>query len=369
MSSREKKDYYEILGVPRNATKEEIKRAYRKLALQYHPDRNKSPDAEEKFKEISEAYAVLSDDEKRRIYDMYGHAGLSGAYTQEDIFRTSTFDFDEIFRDLGFDIDSIFERFFGIRRGPPKGRDVVMNLEISLEEAFNGVEKVVSVPVSEICSTCGGSGAAPGGLKTCRVCGGTGRKVDSRQTSFGFFTSVTTCPACGGSGRFIEKKCSTCKGSGYVETTKNISIKIPRGADDDLVLRVPGMGERYAGGQPGDLLLVVRVKPHRIFTRKGDDLYIDLPTSISELVLGSRVTIPTLDGKVEVNIPSGTPPGHIITIKGKGMPSMHGGRGDLKVRLKVVVPKKLSQEHRRLYEQLYDLERSLIEEERKLLKD
>lgn len=369
MSSRKKKDYYEILGVPRNATKEEIKRAYRKLALQYHPDRNKSPDAEEKFKEISEAYAILSDDEKRRIYDMYGHAGLSGAYTQEDIFKTSTFDFDEIFRDLGFDLDSIFERFFGIKRGQPRGRNLIMNLEISLEEAFNGAEKIVNVPVSEICSTCGGSGAAPDGLKVCNACGGTGQKVDSRHTSFGFFTSVTTCPSCGGSGRFIEKKCPTCKGSGYIETIKNISVKIPKGADDELVLRVPGMGERYAGGQPGDLLLVIKLKPHRIFTRKGDDLYVDLPVSISELILGSKVVIPTLDGKMEVNIPSGTLPGHTITIKGKGMPSMRGGRGDLKVRLKVVMPKKLSHEHRKLYEQLYNLERPFIEEERRSLRD
>lgn len=369
MSNVGKKDYYEILGVPRNATKEEIKRAYRRLALQYHPDRNKSPDAEEKFKEISEAYAVLSDDEKRRIYDMYGHEGLSGAYTHEDIFRTSTFDFDEIFRDLGFDLDSIFERFFGVRRGPPKGRDVIMNLEITLEEAFNGAEKLVSVPVSEVCSACGGSGAAPGGLKVCRACGGTGQKVDRRQTPFGFFTSVTTCPACGGSGKFVEKKCPTCKGSGYVNTVKNISVRVPRGADEDLVLRVPGMGERYSGGQPGDLLLVVKLKPHKIFTRKGDDLYMDLPVSVSELVLGTKVTVPTLDGKVDVSIPSGTPPGHIITIKGRGMPSMKGGRGDLRIRLKVVMPKKLSHEHKRLYEQLYSLERYLVEEERRALRD
>ncbi len=369
MSSREKKDYYEILGVPRNATKEEIKRAYRRLALQYHPDRNKSPDAEEKFKEISEAYAVLSDDEKRKIYDTYGHAGLSGAYTQEDIFRTSTFDFDEIFRDLGFDLDSIFERFFGIRRGPPKGRDILMNLEISLEEAFNGAEKLVSVPLSEVCSACGGSGAAPGGLKTCKTCGGSGQKIESKQTPFGFFTSVTICQACKGSGKFVEKKCTTCKGSGYVKIVKNISVKIPRGADDELMLRVPGMGERPVGGQPGDLLFVIKLKPHRIFTRKGDDLYIDLPVSISELVLGSNVVIPTLDGKVEVNIPNGTPPGHVLTIKGKGMPSMRGGRGDLKVRLKVVIPKKLSNEHRRLYEQLYALDKPFVEEERKLFKD
>lgn len=362
-----KKDYYEILGVPRNATKEEIKRAYRKLVLQYHPDRNKSPEAEEKFKEINEAYAVLMDDEKRRIYDMYGHEGLSGTYTHEDIFKTSAFYFDEILKDLGFDIDSIFERFFGVKREPSRGRDVVVELEVTLEEIFNGAEKVVSIPTRERCPDCGGSGAAPGGMRVCRVCNGTGRRVESRQTNFGFFTSITTCPSCGGRGSYIEKRCERCKGSGYVSIYKQVSVKIPRGAEDGAMLRIPRMGERCDGGEPGDLIIVLRTKPHRLFKRENDDLYIEIPVSVSELALGTKIRIPALDGSVELNIPPGTQPGHVFTIRGRGLFGANGRRGDLKVRVKVIIPRKLSKEHEKIYRMLYELEKEVVEEERKQL--
>ncbi|MEM2921569.1 MAG: DnaJ domain-containing protein, partial [Candidatus Bathyarchaeia archaeon] len=241
-----KRDYYEILGVPRNASKEEIKRAYRELALKYHPDRNKSPEAEEKFKEISEAYAVLSDDEKRKQYDEMGYEGISGRYTWDDIFRGV--DFDDIFRDLGFSgFDSIFDMFFGRaykRYGPEKGADLQYDLEINLEEAVFGLNREIEVPTSEVCEVCHGVGAKPGtGPKTCPRCNGTGEIRRTKSFGFTHFTEIETCNACQGKGIFIENLCKNCKGTGTVRRLRRIKLRIPPGIDEGYKLRLDGLGE------------------------------------------------------------------------------------------------------------------------------
>ncbi|MBC7112690.1 MAG: molecular chaperone DnaJ [Candidatus Methanomethyliales bacterium] len=357
-----KKDYYEILGVPRNATKEQIKDAYRRLAMQYHPDRNKSPDAEEKFKEISEAYAVLSDDEKRRQYDLLGRADFGQYYTQEDIFRGA--DFESIFREMGFgfDIGDLFNMFFGgdfarraYARQVTRGRDLNYNLEISLEEAFRGTEKEIEVPRTERCDVCGGTGAAPGtSLKTCGRCGGTGQIQNVRTTGFARFVTVTPCNVCGGSGTVVETPCRECRGSGLIKRRRIITVRVPAGVDDGQQLRLRGEGEASPnGGPPGDLFVNISIRPHPYFKRKGSDLYYDLKIGFPQAALGTEVTVPTLDGDVVVNIKPGTQPGDVLRIKGKGMPKLGGyGRGNLMIRVNVEVPTSLSPRQRALLEEL-----------------
>jgi molecular chaperone DnaJ len=352
----EKRDYYEILGVSRNATKEEIKDAYRRLALQYHPDRNKSPDAEEKFKEISEAYAVLSDDEKRRQYDLLGHAGFDQRYTTEDIFRGV--DFDSILRDLGF--GDLFSFFFGGGAGPfeartRRGEDLVYNLDVTLEEAARGVEKEIEVPRTEKCSVCGGSGASPGtSPRTCPRCNGSGRLRNTRRSGFATFVQVTACPNCRGSGVVIDTPCRNCHGTGLVKQRRKITIKVPPGIDEGYQLRLRGEGEALPnGGVPGDLYVVVHVAPHKLFIREGDDLYYNLAISYPQAALGAEVSVPTLEGVVPVKIRPGTQPGEVIRLKGKGMPRFRDyGRGDLLVRVTVEVPETLTAKQRLLIEQL-----------------
>ncbi|GBC68559.1 Chaperone protein DnaJ [archaeon HR01] len=361
------KDYYEILGVPRNASKEEIKRAYRRLALQYHPDRNKSPDAEEKFKEISEAYAVLSDDEKRRLYDMYGRAGVSSTYTEEDLFRSTRFDFEELFRDLGLgDFESIFERFFGFRgrdRGPEPTR---VELEISLEDAFRGGERVFTINLRDVCDRCEGSGAEPGWLEKCRVCNGSGQRVERRQTGFMYFTTVTTCRACGGLGQTVKKRCEKCGGGGTVVRPSQVRVHVPPGVNDGdvLVLRNMGVWDRM-GGRRGDLLVQFRVRPHPYIRRVGDNLVVNLPVAVSEVVSGRRIVVPTLDGDVEVKLSPELLTRPLI-LRGRGMPGGRG-RGDLEIRVEVTVPDNLSREVKNLYERLSLLEGGLMDEKRRRL--
>jgi molecular chaperone DnaJ len=358
-----KRDYYEILGVPRNASKEEIKRAYRRLALKYHPDRNKSPDAEEKFKEISEAYGVLSDDTKRAQYDRWGHAGIEGRYSPEDIFRT--INFEDIFGDLGFDFgfDSIFDMFFGRRRGrragPRKGADLRADIEISLEDAYRGIETVVSYPRLEECNACNGSGAAPGtSPRTCPTCGGSGQTGYTKRTLFGQFTSVTTCGTCKGEGKVIDTPCRQCRGTGLVQRTRKISVKIPPGVDDGSRLRIPGEGEAgERGGPPGDLYVVVHIKPHEFFVREDEDILCEVPITFSQAALGAEIEVPTLDGKAKLKIPPGTQSGTIFRLKGKGMPSLKGyGRGDQHVRVIVRTPTNLSNREKELFRELAKLE-------------
>jgi molecular chaperone DnaJ len=358
----EKRDYYEVLGVPRTASKDEIKDAYRKLALQYHPDRNKAPDAEEKFKEISEAYAVLSDAEKREQYDMLGHAGFDQRYTREDIFRGA--DFDSIFRDLGFGFGfgDLFNIFFG-RRGfgeqeyeeRPRGQDLAYSLEITLENAAQGTEKEIDIPRTERCDVCKGTGAAPGSApRQCPKCQGTGRIRNVRKSGFATFVQVTPCPTCRGEGSIIDTLCKRCRGSGLIEVERKITVKIPPGIDDGYQLRLQGEGETPAhGGAPGDLYVQIHVAPHRYFRRRGDDLLYDLEISYPQAALGAEAKVPTLDGETKLTIQPGTQFGEILKLKDKGMPRLRGyGRGDLLVRVGIVVPEKLTEKQRALLGQL-----------------
>jgi molecular chaperone DnaJ len=356
----EKRDYYEVLGVSKNSSKDEIKDAYRKLAMQYHPDRNKSPDAEEKFKEISEAYAVLSDDEKRQQYDMLGHAGFDQRYTPEDIFRGA--DFDSVFRDLGFgSFGDIFRSFFGGGFGGGfaerinRGQDLVYDLEMTLEEAARGAEKEIEVPRTEKCDVCNGSGASPGtSPRTCPRCNGAGKVQHMRKSSFAMYVQVTPCPTCRGKGMLIDSPCKNCRGTGLVKKRRKISVKVPVGIDDGYQLRLRGEGEMVPnGGSPGDLYVLVHIVPHELFMREGDDLLYALTISYPQAALGAEVSVPTLEGPIAVKIPSGTQPGEVIRLRGKGMPRFRGyGKGDLLVRVGIMVPEKLTQQQRTLLEQL-----------------
>jgi molecular chaperone DnaJ len=355
----EKRDYYDVLGVQRNASKDEIKDAYRKLAMQYHPDRNKSPDAEEKFKEISEAYAVLSDDEKKQQYDLLGHAGFDQRYTREDIFRGA--DFDSIFRDLGFGFGDIFRHFFGGGFGGGfgerinRGNDLVYDLEITLEEAAKGAEKEIVVPRTEKCEVCNGSGASPGtSPRTCPRCNGAGKVQHMRKSSFAMYVQVTPCPTCRGKGTLIDSPCKNCRGTGLVKQRRKISVKIPVGIDEGYQLRLRGEGEMAPnGGVAGDLYVLVHIRPSELFVRDGDDLWHVLMIGYPQAALGAEVSVPTLEGPTTVKVRPGTQPGDVIRLKGKGMPRFRGyGKGDLLVRVGISVPEKLTSQQRALLEQL-----------------
>ncbi len=350
------RDYYEILGVSKDASAEEIKKAYRKLAMQYHPDRNKEADAEDKFKEISEAYAVLSDPEKKAQYDRFGHAGIDGRYSEEDIFRNA--DFGDIFGEMG-GLGDIFDMFFGgghsrRRRGPARGSDLRYDLSITLEEAATGISKNISVPRMENCETCGGSGAKPGTQpKTCSVCQGRGQVTHARNTPFGRFMTTTPCRECGGEGRIIDTPCSECRGSGKVKRVRKISVKVPKGADAGMRLMVRGEGEPGdPGAPPGDLYVFIHVEPHDIFERVGDDIVYEAPISFTQAALGASIMVPTLHGKVKMNIPEGTQTHSLFRLKGKGMPRLQGrGEGDQHVRVIVRTPADLTEDQKELLRQ------------------
>jgi molecular chaperone DnaJ len=356
----EKRDYYEVLGVSKEASKSEIKDAYRKLAMQYHPDRNKAADAEEKFKEISEAYAVLSDDQKRQQYDTLGHAGFDQRYTPEDIFRGA--DFESIFRDIGFGFGDLFRTFFGggfggggFRERSNRGQDLGYELEITLEEAAKGTEKEIVVPRTEKCDVCSGSGATPGtSVKTCPKCNGTGKIRNMRKNSFLMYVQVTPCAECRGRGTLIESPCKKCHGLGLTRKRRKIDVKIPEGIDEGYQLRLRGEGEAAPnGGDPGDLYVLVHIKPHDLFMREGDDLWYVLIIGYPQAALGAEVSVPTLDGTETVKIKPGTQAGENIRLKGKGMPRFRGyGKGDLIVRVGISVPEKLTTKQRELLEQL-----------------
>ena len=339
------KDYYQILGVPRNATEEEIKRAYRRLALQYHPDRNPGDkEAEEKFKEIAEAYEVLRDPEKRQLYDLYGQEGVkrtgfSGFRTVEDIFST--------FSDL-------FEEFFGFspgrRRGEP-GADLKYDLTLSFLEAAFGVETEIEVPRKVRCDRCGGTGMEPGtSPQVCPYCYGRGQI----SRSHGFFTISTTCSYCGGRGRVITTPCKECRGEGKVKGVKRLTIKVPAGVEDGMRLRIEGEGEEgERGGPPGDLYVYIHVTPHEHFERRGSDVIYRLSIPFPLAALGGEVEVPTLNGTKRIQIPPGTQPGEIFRLKGEGIPRLgKRGRGDMIVEVTVEVPRKLSKRQRELLEEL-----------------
>ncbi|MFW6120847.1 MAG: molecular chaperone DnaJ [Petrotogales bacterium] len=368
-----KRDYYEILGVDKNADKSEIKKAYRKLALKYHPDKNPDKDSEEKFKEISEAYAVLYDDEKRKMYDRYGHAGIDQQYTAEDIFREA--DFSDIFRGMGFDFgfgfNDIFERFFGHgmgfdrRRRVRRGSDLRYDIEVNLEDAYKGVVTDINVPRSEVCTVCNGSGAKPGtSPKKCPQCNGTGQMRVSQRTAFGMFTQVSTCSRCSGQGTIIDELCPSCKGRGVVQKTRKIEIKIPRGVDEGAQLRLAGQGEQPGmGAASGDLYIVVHIKDHPKFKRRGTDLYQKIEISFTEAVLGNKIEVETLNGVEKLKIPEGTESGEIFKISNKGMPRLNGrGYGDMYVETHIKTPKKITRKARKIIE---ELKKELRNEEQK----
>ena len=352
------KDYYKVLTVPREATKEQIKDAYRKLAMQYHPDRNKSPEAEEKFKEISGAYAVLSDDEKRRQYDTLGHTGFDQKYSTEDIFRGT--DFESILRDMGFGfgVDNIFDYFFG-RGGygatTMRGRDLSYELEVTLEEAAKGVEKEIEIPRTERCDVCHGTGASPGtSPKTCPTCRGTGQVQKVRSSGFARFVQITTCSTCRGAGTIMESPCRECRGAGIIRKRRKISVKVPAGIDEGQQLRLEGQGDALPnGGSAGDLYMQIKIVPHSYFQREGDRLLYELTISFPQATMGTEVLIPTIDGSTTLKIPAGTQPGTIIKLNGKGMPKLNRyGRGDLIVHVNVSVPKNLTQHQKELLQEL-----------------
>jgi len=352
----EKRDYYEVLGVQRNDSKEKIKDAYRKLALQYHPDRNKDPGAEEKFKEISEAYAVLSDDQKRQQYDTLGHSGFDQRYTSEDIFRGA--DFSSIFRDMGF--GDLFRTFFGGGFSSEYeennvGQDIAYELEITLEEASKGAQKEIEIKRTEKCEVCNGSGAALGSnVKVCPKCNGAGKVQNMRKAGFAMYVQVTACPTCRGKGKIINSPCNNCQGSGLMRKRRVVTVKIPAGIEDGSQLRLRGEGEMaVSNGISGDLYVIVRVKQHQEFIREGDDLWYVAMITYPQAALGAEITIPTLDGETSLKVPAGTQVGKVLVLKGKGMPRIRGyGRGDLLVRIGLYVPEKLTAKQRALLEQL-----------------
>jgi len=356
----DKRDYYEVLGVSKNTTKEEIKNVYRKLALQYHPDRNKSPDAEEKFKEISEAYAVLSDDEKRQQYDMFGHAGIGAKYSSEDIFRGV--DFGDIFRDSGFGFggfDSIFDVFFGRQRrrqqGPQRGTDLRYDLEITLEDVASGFEREILVPRREHCEICKGRGAALGTEpRRCSRCNGTGQVQHTTSTGFGQFIQIQTCSNCDGRGTIIDSPCKSCQGSGIISRNRKILVKIPKGIEEGSTLRLANEGEVGAsGGPPGDLYVVIHVKPHKLFERRDSDILYEASISFPQATLGAEIDVPTIDGKAELRIPAGTQSHTVFRLKGKGLPHLNSfNRGDELVRVKIITPTKLTARQRELLMEL-----------------
>jgi molecular chaperone DnaJ len=347
-----KRDYYEILGVARTATDVQIKSAYRKLALQYHPDRNPGDAAaEERFKEAAEAYAVISDAEKRSLYDRFGHAGVTG--TGAGGFDPNAFaGFEDIFGNLG-DLFGFGDMFGGRRRrgGPQRGADLRYDLEISFEESFTGTETSIQIPREETCETCKGSGAAAGSSpETCDRCKGSGQL----RFQQGFLTVARPCSNCRGTGKTISKPCQACRGAGRVGRERKITAKIPAGIATGQRLRMYGEGEHgSAGGPPGDLYVVVHVQDHAIFHREEDDLYCDLAVSFPTMALGGTVQVPTMTGDEEVKVPAGTQPGARFKLRGKGMPNVGGrGHGDLFAIARVPVPKKLTKEQKHLLEEL-----------------
>ena len=348
-----KRDFYDVLGLSRDATDQDLKSAYRKLALKHHPDRNPGDKAaEEKFKEAAEAYAVLADADKRSAYDRFGHAGVSSAAGGAGIDPTIFSDFGDIFgglRDI-FGFGDIFGG--GSRRGgAQRGSDLRYDLEITFEESAEGMETTVQIPRQESCEACKGSGSAPGTSPTvCPQCGGRGQL----RYQQGFFTVAQTCRQCGGAGRVITKACPECRGHGHVSRQRKLAVRIPAGISSGQRLRLYGEGEAGQGGGPaGDLYVVVHVPDHPVFRREGDDLICRVPVTFPILALGGEISVPTLAGQEKVTIPDGTQSGQIFRLRGKGMPSVSGrGRGDLHVQVDVVTPKKLTKEQRHLLEQL-----------------
>ncbi|MFQ5720345.1 MAG: molecular chaperone DnaJ [Acidobacteriota bacterium] len=346
-----KRDYYEVLGVARSATLQEIKKRYRQLAVENHPDRNPGDTAaEDRFKEAAEAYQVLSDEAQRKRYDAYGHAGVSGA--------AGGFD-PGAFTDFGDIFGSLFSDFFGGRQpgraAARHGSDLRFDMEIDFEEAIRGLETTIRVPRTETCEACGGQGAASAkDIETCSTCRGAGQV----RFTQGFFSVSRGCPACHGRGSRVTRPCAACSGHGIVRRERKLSVRLPAGVDSGTRVRLSGEGEAGPrGGSPGDLYVVLHVREHEFFQRDGLDLFCEVPVSFSQAALGAGLTLPTLDGDIEIHLPAGTQGGHRIRVKGKGVPRINGrGRGDLMVRIRVETPRHLSPKARELFKQLAEEE-------------
>lgn len=351
-----KRDYYEVLGISKGAEAQEIKKAYRKLAMKYHPDRNPGDkEAEEKFKEINEAYEVLSDDTKRKTYDQFGHDGLNGqgGFGGQGGFNGQGFGgFEDMFGDIFGDM---FGGGFGggrqRRRGPQRGADIRQNVTISFEEAAFGKKMSIKLNRSEECDECDGTGAKPGtSKKTCSTCSGTGQVRTVQRTPFGNIASSRPCSACNGTGEVIESPCSKCHGTGNTRKVKTIEVDIPAGIDDGQMIKLAGQGEVGEKGAPrGDLYIVVNVKSHPLFTRDGNDIYFEMPITFVQATLGDEIEVPTLDGKVKYSVPEGTQTGTVFRLKEKGIPRIRGNsRGDQYVKVVVEIPKKLNDKQKDL---------------------
>ncbi|MFC2013310.1 molecular chaperone DnaJ [Chloroflexota bacterium] len=345
-----KRDYYEVLGIDRNATDEGIKKAFRKLAFKYHPDRNRDDGAEDKFKEVNEAYEVLSDTDKRSAYDRFGHGGAEGLFGRGF----------EGFNFGGF--GDIFEAFFGgtataTRQAPQRGADLQCKLTITFEEAAFGCEKNLKISRTENCSLCQGIGSKPGTQPTrCPNCNGTGQVRRTQQSIFGRFATAATCSRCRGEGRIITEPCPQCRGTGKEKHQRNILVKIPGGVDDGSQMRLSGKGEAGTRGDPsGDLYVILSVRQHKLFTRDGDDIFYELPINFAQAALGAEVEIPALDGTTKLKIPAGSQTGEVFRLKNTGIPHLHrNGRGDQLVTLFVVTPDSLTKTQRQLLEELAD---------------
>ncbi|MGG3963209.1 molecular chaperone DnaJ [Heyndrickxia faecalis] len=361
-----KRDYYEVLGVAKDASKDEIKKAYRKLSKKYHPDINKAPDAAEKFKEIQEAYEVLSDDQKRAQYDQFGHAGPNQGFGDGSGFGGfSSSDFGN------FGFEDIFSTFFGGGRrndpnAPRQGADLQYTMTLEFEEAVFGKETDIRIPREETCDTCHGTGAKPGTHpKECPHCHGTGQLNTEQSTPFGRIVNRRVCHYCGGTGKIITDKCKTCGGTGRVKKRRKIHVKIPAGIDDGQQLRVAGQGEPGINGGPaGDLYIIFHVRPHELFERDGDDIYCEIPIAFTQAALGDEIEVPTLHGKVKLKIPAGTQSGTKFRLRGKGVPNVHGhGTGDQHVITRIVTPTKLTDRQKQLLREFAEVSGEVPDEQ------
>lgn len=369
-----KRDYYEVLGVSKTATQDELKKAYRKLARKYHPDLNKdNPEAAEKFKECNEAYSVLSDEQKRAQYDQFGpeafeNGGMGGGPGAGGFGGFGGFG--------GSGMEDIFDMFFGgqgrggrsTNAGPQRGADLRFDLEISFEEAAFGIEKEISLKRAEKCEHCHGEGAEPGSkVETCPECHGSGYVRFTQNTMFGQMVNERPCSRCHGEGKIISDPCRECRGTGTVKKTKKLKVKIPAGVDNGSRLRVGGEGEAgLKGGPSGDLYVYLYVKPHKFFERDGTTVLCEVPINIVQATLGAEIKVPTLDGQVTMKVPEGTQPGKVMRLKGKGIPSLRGGgRGDQLVRMKVVVPTKLTDKQKDALQKFADISKDNINPEEK----
>ena len=351
-----KRDYYEALGIDKNADQDTIKKAYRTLAKKYHPDINKSPDAVDKFKEVQEAYEILSDESKKSLYDRYGHAGVDPQAAGGFGGGAGGFNFSD------FDVGDIFSSFFGgrsaggaRRNSPMQGDDKYLQMEISFLDAAFGVKKVISLNVDEKCSDCSGTGAKGGSdYETCSQCNGTGTVRAQQRTMFGVFESTTTCPKCNGKGKVIKNKCDTCHGEGYIHKKVNVDVNVPAGINSGQQLRIAGKGERGINGGPnGDLYIEIIVAPHKHFNRKANDIYVTIPISYIDATLGCKLDVPTIHGDVTIDVPAGIQNGQQLRIKGKGIKDLRSNSlGDEYVILDIKVPTKLNKEEKELYNKL-----------------